>query len=224
MLITSAVPWQGKSFISVNLSYLFAATGKKVLLIEADIRLASVKRYLEFNTKGPGLSTILRDGIPAEQAIVRGVHPNLDFLPSGPTVRNPGDLLASDATNELINKLAEFYDFVVIDSPPLLPVHDARSLAKSADVTLFIARQGGVNLSEIHDAIDVFNKSGNQIDGVVFNGFVPSSIRYGYGYSYRAYRKYSKYGRQYGTYSGYGRYGDSYGRYGGYGKSEDSEK
>ena len=89
---------------------------------------------------------------------------------------------------------------------------------------MFIARQGGVNLSEIHDAIDVFNKSGNQIDGVVFNGFVPSSIRYGYGYSYRAYRKYSKYGRQYGTYSGYGRYGDSYGRYGGYGKSEDSEK
>lgn len=220
VLITSAVPWQGKSFISVNLSYLFAATGKKVLLIEADIRLASVKRYLNFDTKGPGLSTVLKDGISPERAIVRNVHPNLDFLPSGPTVRNPGDVLASDATHQLITELAELYDYVVIDSPPLLPVHDARSLAKSADVTLFIARQGGVNLSEIHDAIDVFNKSGNTIDGVVFNGFVPSSIRYGYGYSYRAYRKYSKYGRRYGTYSGYGRYGGSEGSYGGYGKSE----
>ena len=214
VLITSAVPSQGKSFISVNLCYLIAATGKKVLLIEADIRLASARNYIEYDTTGYGLSTVLKDNIPVDSVILRDVFPNMDYLP-GPTVRNPGDLLAADAMFDLINNLAEQYDYVLIDSPPLLPVHDARSLGRAADVTLFVARQDAVSIAEVHDGIDVFSKAGNQIDGLVFNGFIPSSLRYGYGYAYgyAKYSRYKQYGQRYGVYNGYKRYG-KYGKYG----------
>ena len=217
VLITSAVPSQGKSFISANLSYLMAAAGKRTLLIEADIRLASIKRYFDYDTRGAGLSSILKDNLAPETVILKDVYPNLDFLPAGPVVRNPGDLLAGDPMGELINALAEVYDNVVIDSPPLLPVHDARSLGKYADVTLFVVRQDTVTITEVHDAIDVFNKSGNQIDGMIFNGFIPSRMRYGYGYAYGyGYRKYG-FGKRYGSYRGYGNQYGGNAANGGYG-------
>lgn len=208
VLITSAVPSQGKSFISANLAFLLAATGKRTLLIDADIRKSSLRRYFEYEPKEPGLGSVLKGERIATDLILRDAYNNLDFLPSGPQVRNPGDLLAGDGIQKLINQLAESYDYVVVDSPPLLPVHDARALGKAADVSLFIARQDAVSLSEVQDAIDVFGKAGNRFDGIVFNGFVPSRIRYGYGYGY-GYRKYAgRYGK-YATYGRYGRYYDS---------------
>ncbi|AWB32905.1 polysaccharide biosynthesis tyrosine autokinase [Orrella marina] len=213
VLITSAVPSQGKSFISANLAYLLCATGKKVLLIDADIRKSSMRRYLNFDPKAPGLTDLLkssRAGEPAsvDDVVMPDLLESLDFLPTGSRVRNPGDLLAGEPILELINRMAERYDYVLIDSPPLLPVHDARSLGKVADISLFVARQDAVSLSEVQDAIDVFSKVGNRFDGLVFNGFVPSRIRYGYGYGY-GYRKYAgRYGK-YATYGRYGRYYDS---------------
>ena len=210
ILITSAVPSQGKSFISANLSYLLGATGKRALLIDADIRKSSLHRYFAFDTNTPGLSSILRGELTPDAAMIKNAYENLDFLPPGPRVRNPGDLLAGEAIQKVINDLAEHYDFVVIDSPPLLPVHDARALGKAADVSLFVARQDKVSLTEVQDAIDVFGKSGNRFDGVVFNGFVPSRVRYGYGYGY-GYGKYGrKYGGKYGKYATYGKYGKYY--------------
>jgi len=106
----------------------------------------------------------------------------------------------------IVTQMTERYDYVLIDSPPLLPVHDARSLGKVADVSLFVARQDAVSLSEVQDAIDVFSKAGNRFDGLVFNGFAPSRIRYGYGYGYG----YRKYAGRYGKYATYGRYGRYY--------------
>lgn len=219
VLITSAVPAQGKSFVAANLSYLMGATGKKAVLLDADIRKSSLRRYFEFDPKGVGLSSVLRGEAQLNDALISEAYENLDFLPSGPRVRNPGDLLAGEKIQEIIATLAERYDFVVIDSPPLLPVHDARALGKAADVSLFVARQDAVSLSEVQDAIDVFNKSGNRFDGVIFNGFIPSRIRYGYGYGYGYKSKYGKYGR-------YGRYGKyaTYGKYGKYYDSADGEK
>ncbi len=220
LLMTSAVPSQGKSFISANLAYLFAAMGKKVLLIEADVRRASLKRYIDFNSEDPGLSSILREDFAPEAVILKNVYENLDFLPAGPRVKNPGDMLSNDKMQELIHACAEQYDYVVIDSPPLLPVHDARALAKAADVTAFVVRQDMSSISEVREAIDICDKSGSKIDGLIFNGFIPSRIRYGYGYGYgyKGYKgKYSKYG--------YRRYGYGYKPYQAYDKyMDDSEK
>lgn len=105
-----------------------AATGKRTLLVEADIRLASIKRYVDYDASRPGLSNVPCDNAPFESVILKNVYPQMDYLPAGPVVRNPGDLLAADSMNQLIDSLAELYDIVIIDSPPLLPVHDARSL------------------------------------------------------------------------------------------------
>lgn len=218
LLITSAVPSQGKSFISANLAYLFAAMGKKVLLIEADVRRSSLKRYIDFNPKDPGLSSILKEGATPESVILKSVYENMDFLPAGPRVQNPGDMLSTDRMQSLIHDSAELYDFVVIDSPPLLPVHDARSLANAADVTAFVVRQDMTSVSEVREAIDICDKSGNKIDGLIFNGFIPSRIRYGYGYGYGyskaykgAYRKYGyrRYGYGYKPYQSYDKYMDN---------------
>ena len=218
ILITSAVPSQGKSFISANLAYLLASTHKRVLLIEADIRKASLRRYMPFDPKDPGLTSVLRKTHELDSVILKEVYPNLDFLSAGPTVKNPGDMLSSDAMNHLIHAMAERYDFVVIDSPPLLPVNDARSLARASDVNLFVARQEMTSIAEIREAIDIFEKGGSSIDGLIFNGFIPSQIRYGYNYGY-GYRNYGLYGR-------YGKYGGKYGaKYGneasGYGSAKE---
>lgn len=216
LLITSAVPSQGKSFISANLAYLFAAMGKKVLLIEADVRRSSLKRYIDFRSEDPGLSSVLKDNAPLESVVLKNVYENLDFLPAGPRVKNPGDMLSNDKMQELIHACAQNYDYVVIDSPPLLPVHDARALAKAADVTAFVVRQDMSSITEVREAIDICDKSGSKIDGLIFNGFIPSRIRYGYGYgyAYKGYRgKYSKYAyRRYGygykPYQAYDKYMD----------------
>jgi len=207
-LITSAVPSQGKSFISANLAYLFAAIGKRTLLIDADIRKSSSHRYFNVETKNIGLSMVFRGLNTVDDVIFKDVHENLDFLPAGQRVRSPGDLLSGDKLQHLITQLADRYDYVIIDAPPLLPVHDTRTLGTAVDVSLFVARQNMVSLTEVQDAIDVFNKSGNQFDGVIFNGFIPSKLgyRYGYGYGYK-YGRDGRYGR-YATYSAYGKYTD----------------
>jgi tyrosine-protein kinase Etk/Wzc len=215
ILITSAVPLQGKSFVSANLSFLMGATGKRVLLIDADIRKSSLHRYLEFDPKGVGLSSVLRGETPLDKAIIPNAYENLDFLPPGPWERNPGDLLAGEKIQEIIHILADRYDFVLIDSPPLLPVHDARALGKAADVSLFVARQDALSLFEVQDGIDVFNKSGNRFDGVIFNGFIPSRIRYGYGFDYGDQGKLGKFGRfrrhgHYGKHATYDKSGQHY--------------
>jgi len=216
VLITSAVPAQGKSFIAANLAFLMGATGKKAILLDADIRKSSLRKYFVFDPKGPGLSSVLKGQATVEEVIVYNAYEGLDFLPSGPRVRNPGDLLAGENIQSIISGLADRYDYVIIDSPPLLPVHDARALGKAADVSLFVARQDAVSMTEVQDAIDVFNKSGNRFDGLIFNGFIPSRIRYGYGYGYG-------YGSKYGRYGRYGRYA-TYGKYGKYNESPDDDK
>jgi len=217
-LITSAVPVQGKSFISANLAYLMAVTGKRTLLIDADIRKSSSHRYLEYDTKAAGLSSVLKGMNSVEESILKNVFENLDFLPAGQRVPNPGDLLVGEKLQKIIADIAEQYDYVIIDAPPLLPVHDTRTLGKAVDISLFVARQNTVSLTEVHDAIDVFNKSGNTFDGVIFNGFLPSRLgyRYGYGYGYK-YARYGKYGKKYGRYGTYGKYSqyDKYGDEGG---------
>jgi tyrosine-protein kinase Etk/Wzc len=122
-------------------------------------------------------------------------------------VSNPCDLLASGKLQQIVANLAEQYDYVIIDAPPLLPVHYTRTLGKAVDVSLFLTCQNTVSLSEVHDAIDVCNKSGNTFDGVIFNGFIPSRLgnRYCYSYGYK-YSRYGKYGKKFGRYGTYGKY------------------
>jgi tyrosine-protein kinase Etk/Wzc len=115
----------------------------------------------------------------------------------------------------IIESAAESYDYVVIDSPPILPIHDSRVLAQYADMTLFVVRQELVSYTEVLEALKLLESNGTLVDGLVYNGFIPSPIRYGYGgyayaYGYRGYRTGSYqygYGGKRADYSSY--YGSS---------------
>ena len=217
ILVTSAVPRQGKSFISSNLAFLLASTEKRVLLIEADVRKATMRRYVKFDSsKDPGLTNYLQNLSTLDDVIMHDVYPYMDFISAGKRIKNPGDILSSERMLAMINQLAEQYDYVVIDSPPLLPVNDARALAKASDMILFAVRQEMCSTNEVMEALNLLDKGGSKVDGLVFNGFIPSQIRYGYNYGY-GYGTYKLLGR-YGKY-GYGKYGKDY-RYGDYGKAE----
>ena len=210
VLVTSAAPGQGKSFISVNLAYLLAAAGKRVLLIDADVRRTSIKRYFALPEHPHGLSDVLKDNRPYAELVRHEVHAHLDLLPAGARVKNPGDLFSKQALADTISSAAEMYDFVVIDSPPVLPVNDAAALAKWADVTVFVARQDAVSQAEVAEALSLLTKAGKPVSGLVFNGYIPSTLRYGYGYGYGYGYRYRKYGGRYGK--GYGKgYGYGYG-------------
>ncbi len=212
ILITSAAPGQGKSFISVNLAYLMAMAGKRVLLIDADVRRSSLGRYIALPEHPRGLSDVLKDGHSFVDVVRHEVHPHLDMLAAGARVKNPGDLFSKQALADTITSAAEQYDFVVIDSPPVLPVNDAAALSKWADVTVFVARQDAVSQAEVAEALTLLAKSGKPVSGLVFNGYIPSTLRYGYGYGYGygyRYRKYGgHYGKGYGKGYGYSSYGD----------------
>jgi tyrosine-protein kinase Etk/Wzc len=187
--MTSAMPSQGTSFLSANLAFLLAAIGKKVLLIEAEVRRRSLNRYIDFNLQDPGLSSILLENFSPASAIMKNVYPNFDFLPAGPRVKNHGDLLSTDAMQQLIDGCAQQYDCVVINSPPLLISHDACSLVTASDLTAIVVRQDMSSINEVREAIDICAKSGGKVDGLIFNGFIPSRIRYNYGFSYSKGRK-----------------------------------
>lgn len=205
VLITSAVPSQGKSFISANLAYLIAAGGKRVLLVDADIRKTSLSNYYDIR-KRDGLSEYLEGSLQIDQTICT-MYPNLDVIPAGQHPHNPGELFVEDQFTRIIECVSDRYDLIVIDSPPVLPVNDAVVLSTIADVTLFVARQNKVSLSEVEEAQELFTKAGISLDGVVFNAFIPSRIRYGLTrYPYYAYRYgFSKY-RRYENYNAYKNY------------------
>jgi tyrosine-protein kinase Etk/Wzc len=193
VLITSAVAAQGKSFISANLSFLLASTGRRTLLIDADVRRSTLSRFLKFQSQ-KGLSEILLGEARLQDVLLPNIYPNLTLLPSGKILKNPGEAFASADLATVINTLANNFDYIVIDSPPLLAVMDAAVLARTADLSAFVVRQGSVSHGEVDDALRVFARSGSQVSGIIFNGYAPSRVRYGYGY-----------GRRYGYY----RYGNA---------------
>lgn len=197
ILLTSAIPEQGKTFISANLAFLIASAGQRVLLIDADIRRSALGRYLPVDAKR-GLSDILREQSDPQPFVLAEVAPNLSVIPAGSAADNPGELLTETRLQGLFDWAAPRYDIVIVDAPPILPVSDAVVLGRFADVTAFVVRHKRSAQADVTDAIQQFHLTGADITGFVFNCFQPSRVRYGYGARYGYYR--GKYG--YGTYGG----------------------
>ncbi|MCL4773717.1 MAG: polysaccharide biosynthesis tyrosine autokinase [Burkholderiaceae bacterium] len=197
ILLTSAVPAQGKSFVAANLAWLMASAGQRVLLIDADIRRSSMSRYLPAATGG-GLSDILRERLDPVAFVKPDVAPNLSLLPSGPGVDNPGDLLTEERLHAVFEWASAHYGAIVVDAPPILPVSDAVVLGRFADVTGFVVRHKRAALADVVDAVQQYRLSGAEVTGFVFNCFRPSRIRYGYGARYGYYRGKYGYGEERG--------------------------
>lgn len=180
--ITSAVPKEGKSTVSANMAIAMAQMGHKVLLIDADMRRPSQHQIWELpNTVG--LSNILVDQAQFRTA-VREAMENLDVLTAGVLPPNPLALLDSNHMSDLIKNLAESYDFVVIDTPPLAISADALVLGKMTDGVLFVARPGVANISGVQGAKESLAQSGQNVLGLVVNSVIPENEPDSYYYYY----------------------------------------
>ena len=232
ILITSAEPNSGKSVTSANLSLSFSQTGSKVLLIDCDMRNASLQKiYTLDNTVG--LSNVLGGMSTFEQTVKRNVAENLDILTAGQVPPNPSELLGSDNLKELLDRVRKEYDFVFLDCPPVEIVSDTSSLLLSAPQTIVIARQNHAIYDEVIHTVESIKAVGGKILGAILTDVREGEKSFSYAagayshYGYHGYGRYGHYGR-YGRYgrSGYGR--SSYGRYGskygyGYGSTPPSE-
>ncbi|MEB0112521.1 polysaccharide biosynthesis tyrosine autokinase [Variovorax sp. RTB1] len=192
ILVTGATPGIGKSFIARNFAMLLAQSGKRVLLINADLRKRDLSGTFSLQHEG-GLSELLTGKLSAQQAIHVQVHPNLDVLTTGKLPRLPADMLESAAFTVALDELSSRYDSVVIDSAPVLVAADAAAVAPACGLVLLVARAGKSQLGELNESVRRLAKAGVKIDGVLFNG-MDFSRRYNgnQGYRHGGY-KYSEY-------------------------------
>ena len=194
--ITSSVRGEGKSTTSINLSYALAATSKRVLLIDGDLRLPTIAKKLQLGGKNKGLSDILIQPSKLNEALISMPHmENWHVLTSGRIPPNPTEMLGSSQMARLIETFSESYDFIVLDLPPVNIVSDALVVSPLLDGMVIVVRQ---NFSTRRDV----NKCEKQLElsGVKMLGFVVSNVNDGRSaYRYK-YKKKSKYYYAYGKY------------------------
>lgn len=190
--ITAASPGMGKSFLSANLAAVLAAAGKRVLLVDCDLRRGHLNQYFGLSRKS-GLVDMVSQTTGADLALKRDVLPGLDFISSGARPTNPSELLASGSFKRLLAQWSDQYDIVLLDSPPVLPVADAEVIASCGATVFFVARFGQTKIGELIEAGKRLEQVGARVRGLIFNGVIQRSGAYAYGSKYGAYR-YTSYG------------------------------
>ncbi|MDB5766325.1 MAG: exopolysaccharide transport family protein [Collimonas fungivorans] len=169
VLVTGPTPGLGKSFVSVNFSAVLAATGKKVLLIDADFRKGYLHQYFGLGRQN-GMSDLIAGSLTVEQALHRNVVENVDFISTGDLPSHPAELLSHANFRKLMESLAPRYDYVLLDTAPVLPVTDALIAAEHAATVLLVARADVSSIGEIKESLKRLDQSGISAKGVVLNG------------------------------------------------------
>jgi succinoglycan biosynthesis transport protein ExoP len=192
ILITSALPEEGKTTTSVNSAIVLAQKGTRVLLMDADLRRPSIHKTLGMGPK-IGLSNVLTGNATLQEAIIPStVLPDLFVLPAGTPPPNPAELLASNKMKNVLEELRKQYDHIVIDSPPALSVTDAVVMSTSADAVVLVIRSGHTTKSALRRARDILLQVNARVCGVLVNAVDLSSPDYYYHYEYQG-----KYGHGY---------------------------
>jgi tyrosine-protein kinase Etk/Wzc len=168
LVITSPTPSTGKSFVASNLAVLLAETGSRVLLIDADLRRGNLAARFG-QPRACGLADLLAGHIEARQAIRPIIDDRLWFISTGPYTANPSVLLSTPRMNELLNEFRASFDFVIVDSPPVLAVSDASMAAGSADATILVLRANVQTEREIEETLSRLERAGARVIGPVFN-------------------------------------------------------
>jgi len=191
-LITSSISGEGKSFFAANLAVALAITGRKVVLMEMDLRKPKLSQYIKINQE-TGITQYLV-GLNSMNDIIKpsGIHPSLDFISSGPIPPNPSELLMSDSLDQLIEDIKNKYDDIIIDTAPIGLVADAQVLSRVANASIFVIRHGYSFKSEVNNIEQIHHESKLPRIGIVFNG-VNTGGRYGYGYIIGKEEKYGYY-------------------------------
>ena len=199
ILLSSSVPGEGKSFLSVNLGISYSLTGSRVLLIGGDMRKPVLHKPFGISVR-KGLSSYLSGAEELDKVIFNSDFDHLFVMPSGVVPPNPSELLESEVFSKMLNELKNQFDVIIIDSPPLGLVSDAEILAQYCDMHLFVVRYGVTQKEAVEEVLEKARISGVfKSMGIVFNGIKQKGIgKYGYyGYNYN-------YGYGYGGYGYYG--------------------
>lgn len=193
--VTSPSPGDGKSVVSANLAVVMAQSGRRILLIDCDLRRQT--QHLRFGVGNSiGVTSILAGTATLDEAVQETAIQNLDMLAAGPPCGNPAEILTAGDFGKLIEETRAKYDFVIVDTPPVLPVTDPVIITSNVDAVYMPMRiRKGVQVKSMK-AIEALALVGRQVDGVIINGLSRKEAgSYGYG------------GYGYGTYGSYGTYG-----------------
>lgn len=191
IMVTSAIPGDGKSFVAANLAISIAqGIENHVLLMDCDMRRSSIHRNFGFNDNIPGLSEYLAQGVPLPSLLKKTAVDKLTILPGGSAPDNPSELLSSQAMRELLKQTTNRYSdrFIIVDSPPPQLTAETTALAKYVDGIILVVRYASTPKDLIIDLLEKLGKE--KVIGVVMNGYrVPTTERYGYG-KYKKYKPY----------------------------------
>lgn len=189
--VTSTRSGEGKSVSSFATALRFAGVGKKVLLIDADMRLPT---FSDMGGKSIGLSGVLTSLSDIAQEIIKTQHENLYLLPSGPIPPNPSEILAQDRFDQIIAYAREHFDYIMVDSPPVLGLADALILGAKVDATLLVVEAGQLRTPNVKTTIERLKGSGTKVLGVILTKYTATSqgymdyYQYAYGDADKAYK------------------------------------
>ncbi len=181
--ISGPAPEVGKSFIAANLGAILAQGGKKVLVMDGDMRRGYLHKYFNQDT-APGLSELLLGTHTLEQVIKADSYEGLYFISRGKNPSNPAELLGSQKFQALLSELSAQFDHILIDTPPALAVTDGVIIAQSAGVNLLVVRHAKTQMKELELTINRFEQAKVKVNGVILNDVQRGSGGYGYGYGY----------------------------------------
>ena len=186
--VTSSSPDEGKTIISFNLALSFAQLGKKTLLIDADLKRSSLSQFLNVSRHTSGLSEVLTN--QADLRIIKTNVDNLSILPSGAMPINSTELLSSQLFNPLMDLLKEYYDYIIIDTPPYSVSNDALIATKSSDGALVVVRNQYTRKKELQRIKDNYERNNARLIGFVLNRVKKNQIDYS---NYEYYKNYYYY-------------------------------
>ncbi len=187
--ISSSISGEGKTFVALNLSAIIAMTGKKVVLIDLDMRKPKVHLGFGFNNI-KGMSSLIIGKSSLEDTIIKEAEPNLDVITAGPIPPNPSELLLSESFKNILEQLKEMYDVIIIDNPPVGLVSDGVRVLSDADIPIYVFKSQYSKRNFVFRIRELFELKQLKSLNVILNG-VPHSKKsaygYGYGYGYGGY-------------------------------------
>jgi capsular exopolysaccharide synthesis family protein len=185
LLITSSVPNEGKSTISSNLAITLALSGARTLLIDGDLRRGALREAFGISSK-IGFSEVLKQEVNWREVVVPTSYPNLALLPRGKTLGQPSEHLLRESTDQLLKELYDHFDYIIIDSSPVLAADDSTSLAPKIDATLFVVRLSYTSARLTRKSLELLYNRQVNVPGVILN-YVDTSLPEYYYYQYSEY-------------------------------------